>query len=273
MMWRMIELDIAKQRLVRQGLLKPTLETATEVVAMLGAVQAQDYSGSKWGLAQRTRGATDSAVEKEITGGAILRTHVLRPTWHFVAPPDIRWMLKLSAPRVKAILAHYDRQLGVDAAVLRKSRAVLTKVLRDGNQLTRTELARELTKARIRADGTERLARLMMHAELDALICSGARRGKQFTYALLDERVSPTKELERDEALCELATRFFATRGPATVDDFAWWSGLSKTDAKRAAQAAEAEFEHTVIGGRQYWFPRAGQSTKAKSPVTRLLPA
>jgi len=266
-------LNICGERLANQGLVTQRLEKASEVVALLGAVQAQDYSGAKWGLAQRTRGATESAVEKEITDGAILRTHVLRPTWHFVAPPDIRWMLKLTAPRVKAILAHYDRQLGVDAAVLRKSRAVLTKVLRDGNQLTRSELARALTKARIRADGTERLARLMMHAELDGLICSGARRGKQFTYALLDERVSPTKELERDEALCELATRFFATRGPATVDDFAWWSGLSKTDAKRAAQAAEAGFEHTVIGGRQYWFPRVTRSTRTKLPVARLLPA
>jgi hypothetical protein len=182
-------------------------------------------------------------------------------------------MLKLTAPRVKAILAHYDRQLGLDAAVLRKSRAVLTKVLRDGNQLTRSELARELTKARIRADGTERLARHMMHAELDGLICSGARRGKQFTYALLDERVPPTKDLDRDAALCELAIRYFTTRGPATIDDFAWWSGLSKTDSKRGVQAAEAGFEQAVIGGRQYWFTQAGRPTKAKAPVARLLPA
>jgi hypothetical protein len=269
----MTALDICGQRLGNQHLAGQSLEKASEVVGLLGAVQAQDYAGAKWGLAQRTRDATESAVEKEITDGAILRTHVLRPTWHFVAPADIRWMLKLTAPRVKAILGHYDRQLGIDAAVLRKSKTVLTKALRDGKQLTRTELAGELTKARIRADGTQRLARLMMHAELDGLICSGARRGKQFTYALLDERVPPTKELERDEALCELAARYFATRGPATVDDFAWWSGLSKTDAKRAVQAAEAGFEHAVIGGRQYWFPHPTRSGKMKSPVARLLPA
>src|SRR5882762_1512678 len=269
----MTPLDICGQRLAHQHLARQSLEKASEVVALLGAVQAQDYSGAKWGLAQRTQGATESAVEKEITDGAILRTHVLRPTWHFVAPADIRWMLKLTAPRVKAILAHYDRQLGVDAAVLRKSRAVLTKALRDGNQLTRSELARELTKARIRADGTERLARLMMHAELDGLICSGARRGKQFTYALLDERIPPTKELERDAALRELAIRYFTTRGPATIDDFAWWSGVSKTDARRGVQAAETRLEHEVVGGRQYWFTHAARSTKAKSPVARLLPA
>jgi hypothetical protein len=269
----MTPLDICSQRLVNQHLTRQSLEKASDIVGLLGAVQAQDYSGAKWALAQRTRGATDSVVEKEINEGAILRTHVLRPTWHFVAPADIRWMLALTGLRVKAVLAYYDRELGIDDAVLRRSRTVFTKALLDGTQLTRSELAQALTRARIRADGTQRLARLVMHAELDGLICSGARRGKQFTYALLEDRVPKAKELERDAALSELATRYFTTRGPATVRDFAWWSGLSITDAKRGVQAAEAGFEHVVIAGRQYWFPHAGRSTKRKSLVARLLPA
>ena len=265
-------LDICGHRLANQHLTRQSLENASEIVRLLGAVQAQDYSGAKWAIAQRTRDATESEVESEISDGSILRTHVLRPTWHFVAPDDIRWMLALTAPRVKALLAFYDRTLELDTTVLRRSRAALTRALRDGKHLTRTELARALTRAGIRADGTQRLAHLMMHAELDALICSGARRGKQFTYALLDERVPPAKTVERDAALHELAIRFFATRGPATVDDFAWWSGLTKADAKRGAEAAGSTLDTATIGGRRYWFSPAARTTKPKSPVVRLLP-
>jgi hypothetical protein len=265
-------LDVCGQRLANQHLTRQTLEKASEIVRLFGAVQAQDYSGAKWAIAQRTRGATDSEVEKEISDGAILRTHVLRPTWHFVAPEDIRWMLALTAPRVKAALAYYDRKLELDAAVLRRSRAALTKALRGGKHLTRIELARSLTKAGVRADGTQRLAHLVMHAELDGHICSGARRGKQFTYALLEERVPQTKELERDVALCELARRYFITRGPATADDFAWWSGLTRAEAKRGAEIAESSLDHTTIDGRKYWFLQSRRAMKPKSPFAHLLP-
>ena len=267
----MPRLDICQQRLANQHLIKQTLEKPSELVRVLGAVQAQDYAAAKWGVAQRVRNSTDVTVEKEITEGAILRTHVLRPTWHFVAPADIRWMLALTAPRVRAILAHYDRDLGVDEAELRRSRAVLTKALQGGRQLTRAELSTALKRARIRTEDTQRLARLIMHAELDGLICNGPRRGKQFTYALLEERVPPAKALERDTALFELAKRYFSTRGPATVEDFAWWSGLTKADARIGVHAAESELEHEIINGRGYWFP-APTSRKTKSPVARLLP-
>ena len=267
----MAKLDICNQRLINQHLIKQSLETPSEVVRLLGAVQAQDYGLAKWGVAQRTLGTTDSQVEKELSDGAILRTHVLRPTWHFVLAADIRWMLALTGPRVERVLAHYDRKLEIDAAVLRRSRAAITKALEGGKQLTRTELAKAMQRARIRTDGTQRLARLVMHAELDALICSGARRGNQHTYALLDERVPPTKPLDRDAALTELAKRYFTTRGPATVDDFAWWSGLTKTDGRKGLEGAEAGLEHEIVEGRQYWFPTPA-GLKARSPLVRLLP-
>src|SRR2546427_13171096 len=145
----MIPLDICGQRLVNQHLTRQNLERASEIVQLRGAVQAQDYSAAKWGIAQRTRSATDTEVEKEISHGSILRTHVLRPTWHFVAPADIRWMLALTAPRVKALLAFYDRKLELDDAAFRRSHTVLTRALRDGNQLTRAELAQALRRARV----------------------------------------------------------------------------------------------------------------------------
>lgn len=267
----MPRLNICGQRLASQHLGKQTLDKPSEVVRLLGAVQAQDYPFAKWGLAQRTRDATDATVEKELDDGVILRTHVLRPTWHFVVAADIRWMLALTAPRVHAVLASYDRTLGLDEAVLRRSRGVITKALQGGKQLTRAELALAMKRARIPTEGPFRLARLVMHAELDGLICSGARRGKQFTYALLEERVPPAKVLDRDEALSELAKRYFNTRGPATVDDFAWWSGLTKSDARRGVEAVKSEFEHEIIDGRGYWFPPPAPF-KTRSPFARLLP-
>jgi hypothetical protein len=267
----MPRLNICGQRLANQHLITQTLDKPSDVVRLLGAVQAQDYPFAKWGLAQRTRGATDATVEKELDDGVILRTHILRPTWHFVVAADIRWMLALTAPRVHAVLASYDRTLGIDEAMLRRSRTVITKALQGGKQLTRAELSKAMQRARIPTEGPFRLARLVMHAELDGLICSGARRGKQFTYTLLEERVPPAKVLDRDEALSELAKRYFNTRGPATVDDFAWWSGLTKSDARRGVQAAESELEHDVIDGRGYWFP-APAPFKARTPSARLLP-
>src|SRR6478609_5806588 len=136
----MPQIDPCGRRLVTQHLIEQKLLKAADVVSLLGAVQAQDYAMSKWALGQRMRGATDAAIEAEIGKGAILRTHVLRPTWHYVAPADIRWMLALTGPRVKAILAHYDRQLGVEASVVRQAQKVMTKALRNGEHLTRAEL-------------------------------------------------------------------------------------------------------------------------------------
>jgi hypothetical protein len=264
--------DIVRQRLTNQGLVRPKLKTAGEVVARLGAVQAQDYAASKWGIAQRTGGLTDAEIEKEIDDGSIVRTHVLRPTWHFVAAADIAWMLALTAPRVHAANAYWYRWLEVDDAVARRSRGVIEKALREGRHLTRAELGAALTSAKIQIANPTRLACIVMRAELDGLICSGARRGKQFTYALLEERVAKSSTLERDAALSELARRYFTTRGPATVADFAWWSGLTKADAKRGVEAAATHLQHQSIEGRSYWLPAAGRPARISSPVAHLLP-
>lgn len=262
---------VARQRLINQGLVKPTLKTASDVVARLGAVQAQDYAGSKWGIAQRTAGLTDARIEKEIDDGTIVRTHILRPTWHFVAAADIGWMLALSAPRVHVANGYWYRWLEVDDAVARRSQTVLAKGLRDGKQLTRAELGQLLTRARIQIT-PQRLACIVMRAELDGLIVSGARRGKQFTYALLEERVARPTALERDAALFELARRYFTTRGPATVDDFAWWSGLTKADAKRGVEMAATQPENESIEGRSYSFPAAKRRVRIPSSLVHLLP-
>ncbi|MEP7346785.1 MAG: winged helix DNA-binding domain-containing protein [Gemmatimonadaceae bacterium] len=268
----MSRLDIARRRLVSQHLTKPVFSHAHEVVHYLGAVQAQDYAGAKWALGQRLKGGTDAAIEQAMTEGSILRTHVLRPTWHFVTPEDIRWMLVLTAPRVRAFMASYDRKLELTDAVYRRSNAALTRALQGGRHLTRLELRAELERASVRPTGTQRLAHLVARAELDGLICSGPRRGKQFTYALLDERVPPSKPLERDEALFELTKRYFASRGPATAHDFSWWSGLTIGDARKGIEMAKSWLEREVVGEKPCWFRPPAPSTRLTSPLAHLLP-
>lgn len=241
------------------------------MVDWLGAVQAQDYAGSKWALGLRMRGATDKDINKAFNEGSILRTHVLRPTWHFVTPKDIRWLLALTAPRVHAASAYMYRRVELDEATFRHSDAVLANTLTGGKHLTRDELRVILDDAHISTDDGVRMSYLMMHAELEGIICSGPRRGKQFTYALLDERVPRTKVLTRNEALAELTRRYFSSRGPATVQDFAKWSGLTITDAKAGLEAVGNGFENETIDGQTYWFTTSPSSKKLETPTAYLL--
>ena len=267
----MIRSDIARQRLYNERLLGKPFAKPEDVVAWFGAVQAQDYSGAKWAIGQRTKQCSDAAVERAFQSGKILRTHVLRPTWHFVMPADIRWMLELTAPRIRALMAHYDRKLEIDARARRRSNAALARALRGGKQLTREELSGVLLSAGIRAKG-QRLGHLMLHAELDALICSGARRGKQFTYALFDDRVPEQKRKSRDEALAELTERYFSSHGPALLQDFAWWSGLKVSDARAGVEMIESRLVKAQVEGKSYWFAPFRPKPKSANPTIHLLP-
>jgi hypothetical protein len=262
--------ELLSLRLANQHLAGPLLNDPTRLVAHLGAVQSQDYAGAKWALGQRLREATDGTLELAFAAGAILRTHVLRPTWHFVAPADIRWLLALSAPRVKAALAYYDRTLGLDEAVFARSNGALARALEGGKHLTRAELHAALRRAGIAADAGQALGHLVMHAELDAVVCSGPRRGKQVTYALLDERVPPGPRLDRDQALAELTARYFTSHGPATVRDCAWWSGLAGADVERGLALCGARLIRETTGGRTYWLAPA--APPALSEAAYLLP-
>jgi len=232
----------------------------------MGCIQAQDFAGAKWAIGCRLRKATDAGIEKDFGEGKILRTHVLRPTWHFVAPEDIRWMLQLSAPRLKAFNKGSYGKLGIDETALRKSKKIIEKVLDGGPPLTRVELATELIKKKINTDDI-RLAYLLMDAELDGVICSGARNGKQFTYTLLGTRVLPMGKMDRQTAIAELAKRYFTSRGPVTLPDFAWWSGMTLSDAKKGIDMIKAYLSHESINGQVYWFSREMQNP-GRNPVS-----
>ena len=264
-------LDIPAYRLLSQRLTQDKFDDPAKVVDWLGAVQSQDYAGAKWAIGLRTNGLTEADVERALAEGSILRTHVMRPTWHFVTPKDIRWILALTAPRVRALLAYNDRQLELDRVILKKSSDVLAKTLRGGKQLTRAELGFSLQKNKINTDDL-RLTQLMIHAELDAVVCSGPRRGKQFTYALLEERVPPARLLEREEATVELAQRYFTSHGPASLKDFVWWSGLSAADAKFGIETIKPEFEQETLNGETYWFKGPLNKVKTTGARAFLLP-
>ncbi len=257
---------IALRRLYQQRLSQNPFATPDEVVAWLGAVQAQDYAGAKWALGLRMQHATDDMIEQAFADGTILRTHLLRPTWHFVTPADIRWILELTAPRVNAVNAYMYRQLELDDALFVRSNAVIARALEGGQQLTRAELGLALAEAGIVAEGM-RLGYIVHRAELDAVVCSGPRRGKQFTYALLDERAPQARRLQRDEALAELTRRYYTGHGPATVRDFVWWSGLTVADAKAGLEMVASHLAHELIEGQTYWFsasmPPAAEPTEA----------
>jgi hypothetical protein len=264
--------DVARCRFFNQHIARAEFKKPEDVVAWLGAMQAQEYAMAKWGIAQRMREITDPEIDKAFADGAILRTHLLRPTWHFITPADIRWALSLTAPRVNAVNAFMYRKLELDSALFKRSAAALTKALQGGRQLTRVELASALQQAGIDTAGELRMGYIMMRAELDALVCSGARRGKQFTYALLEERAPRVKKMERDEALVELTKRYFTSRGPATMKDFTAWSGLTMADVKRGIELLKPKLEHEVIDGQTYWFVESSSPPKRPAASAHLLP-
>lgn len=265
-------IDIPERRLAAQHLTRPGLADPVAIVRRLGAVQAQDYSGAKWGVGLRGNGVTDANVEAALNSGAIVRTHVLRPTWHMMAADDARWMLALTGPRVLAANASMCKKLELDDAAITKGLKIIAKSLTGGKHLSRDELSTALEAGGFGEAKSQRLAYIVMQAELTALICSGARRGKQTTYALLDERIPATQPWTRDESLLELARRYFATRGPATVHDYSWWSGLTIADVKTSVALLGRELSSFEMNGKTFWFIDGEAARPRRGTEAHLLP-
>jgi hypothetical protein len=262
-------LNILQQRLINQRLDSSAFTTPDQVVAWLGAVQAQDFEGAKWAVAQRMIGGTNQKIEQAVCNGTLLRTHVMRPTWHFVTPADIRWMIKLTAPRVNRILASYNRKLELDDSVLKRSHKALAKTLKGGVHLSRTELKKVLEGNGI-STNNQRLIHILAQAEVDGLLCSGSKKG---TYALLDERVPASANRTREEALAELTFRYFRSHGPATTKDFRWWSGLTMNNVKEGLDLAKHQIISEVFEKETYWFPADTPIRKSPAQKIFLLPA
>ena len=264
--------EISNTRLVSQKIAVPELKSVKDIVSWMGAIQAQDYPMAKWAIGVRMSDPSEKRIESSLDKGEILHIHVLRPTWHFISSDDIYWMLHLSAQKIKSSLRSRHKELELTESVITKTSGIIEKALSNGLSLTRDELATEFHNTKIKTDAN-RLSHLLFRAEMDGIVCSGPMKNNKLTYSLLYERVPHKNDLSRDESLAALAKRYFLSRCPATLEDFAWWSNLSITDARKAIDFVRSDFFPETIGSSTYWlpysFPTAGSGTNS----VHLLPA
>jgi hypothetical protein len=260
--------EIASRRLANQRISTATCQTPAEVVAHLTAMQAQDYRGALWSIGLRMQDTTVAAVRQAIADRLIVRTWPMRRTLHFVAAADVRWMLGLLAPRMMSGMAGSMRRLGLDDGTLKRSRTTLVKALQGSAPLTRHQLYDVLSRARI-ATTDMRGLHILCHLSIEGLLCQTGQVGTHSSFALLDEWLPASRTVARDEALAELARRYFQSHGPATIHDFCWWSGLTVADAKAAIAMISSDFVRETIEGKVYITPRDQPATP---PGFHLLP-
>lgn len=268
----MIYSEISHHRLVSQKLYKTSDFSPQEIVHHLGAMQAQDYAMAKWAVGSRCH-ASEKEIEEAVNSAKIIRTHILRPTWHFVSADDIYWMLDLSAPQVKRFTSSAAKKFGYDEKKLNQTNVSIEKLLAGNNHLSRDEIMQELNiKKTSKEDFLS--AAIMMNAELDGLVCNGRMKGKQITYALLEERVlKPKTKLTKEEGLAKLALRYFESHGPATALDFSWWSGFPPTICQKTINAIELQLNHITVDNQQYWFKKDLKDENYSSESIHFLPA
>jgi hypothetical protein len=264
-------MNIGRARLANQHVSRPRFTDPADVVGWHGAVQAQDYLGGLWGVGLRTNGATESSVEDAVSRRAIVRTWPMRGTLHFVAASDVRWMTKLLTPRVIQGARSRYRQLELDDRVFAKSARVAERSLAGGKVVRRDRLYEIWSGAGIQTHDSRGLHLLGFHA-MTGLLCFGPREGKQQTFTLLEEWLPAARERDRDEALGELARRYFTSHGPATLHDFAWWSGLTIGEARAGLDGAKTDLASEVVGGRTFWFAESSRG-RSNDSAAYLLPA
>ncbi len=274
--------DIAARRLTAHGLLRPAGATAADVVRGMGAVQAQDSLAAKWAIGVRLPAAAsrETAIDEALAQGSIVRVHAMRWTWQLVAPEDVRWILALVGPRMIARSARRFRQLGLDEEMFRRCRSVLEKTFGRHDALTRDELRSAFAEARIDAS-KERLSFILGRSELEGVLCSGTLRGRRPTWRLLERWAPPPPRslagpakgsIDRPAAVAELARRYFTTHGPAALDDFVWWSGVTIAEARAGLDAIKGSLVGDTFAGRTVWRVDR-RPTKLPSPSVHLLPA
>jgi Winged helix DNA-binding domain len=244
--------DILKIRLINQQIHARKFKSVKDIVNWMGAMQAQDFSMSKWAIGTRLHNSTEKIIEAAFDKGEILRTHLLRPTLHLVSADDIHWILKLTAPRIISFLKSRYKQLELSESLFGKSNIIIEDALKVGIHLTRDELIAILGKSKIVTVG-QRGYHILVRAELDGIVCSGKVKDKIQTYALLNERVPGSYDLGKDYALEKIARKYFSSRGPAALQDFKWWSGLSVTDARNAFEMIKPDLVSVKVGAETYW--------------------
>ncbi|MHA3775700.1 winged helix DNA-binding domain-containing protein [Verrucomicrobiota bacterium sgz303538] len=266
----MSPVEITSYRLANQQITHPTCKTPQEVVSALGAMQAQDYPGALWAIGLRLPGSTEMDIQQAVADRAIVRTWPMRGTLHFVAAPDVRWMLEHLTPRIIAGSARRQQQLELDGAVFARCEKVFVKALQGGKQLTRDEMYETLERSGITAG--QRGYHILWRLAQEGILCFGAHAGKQPTFALLDEWIPSSPKLERDESLAKLALRYFTSHGPASLHDFVWWSGLKVADARAGIDLAAAQLTHEKVDGQTYWMAVGMAPVQNAEPAVSILP-
>lgn len=261
--------DLLKRRLTTHHLASPDFKNAGEVVRWFGAVQAQDFFASLWAIGQRMKKAAEADVEKAIADKEIVRSYPMRGTLHFAPPEDLRWMLKLMTPRIIARSAKLYRDVSLNASVFKKSASIFERALQGENQLTRDEMYEVLEENKI-ATKNYRGLHILGHLSQEGLLCFGPRKGKQQTFVLLDEWVPQSTDLTREESLAKLTLNYFTGHGPATLQDFVWWSGLTVADVKAGIEMVRSKLEEEELDGITYY--SSPQARSKKSSDAFLLP-
>jgi len=269
--FRMTPRDIAHYRLGNQQIALAADRHPGELVARLGSLQAQDYLGALWAIGLRLPEAAEADIEKAIADRKIVRTWPMRGTLHFVAAADVRWMLELLTPRIIAGAARRRQQLELDDAVFARCEKLFSKALQGGRPLMRDEMYEVLSRAGISMNG-QRGYHILWRLAQEGLICFGPRAGKQPTFVLLDEWVPVVKNMKRENALTELARRYFTSHGPATVQDFVWWSGLTMADAKAGLELASSQLAHETVDRKVYWMAKGRPDLRQAEATVHLLP-
>ncbi|MDP2722277.1 MAG: winged helix DNA-binding domain-containing protein [Bacteroidales bacterium] len=259
-------------RLLNQCISITNIKTPEDVVRWMGCMQAQDLSMAKWAVGLRMQKSTIQTVDEALNKGDILRTHILRPTWHLVASTDISWILEITAPRIKASLNSRHKQLGFTSAMLDLSYRILIEILSGNRHLTREDISLHFNNAGLSTD-ENRLSHLLLCAELEKIICSGSSINNKPTYALFDERIPQQTAYTKETALKNLAIRYFQSHGPATLPDFNWWSGLSAKEAREAFEMVRSGFESITLGPDTYLYSNPHQKFLAMQHNLFLLPA
>ena len=246
-------MNIPFARLQSQQLLSPQFTDVQSIAKWMGAIQAQDFNMSKWAIQSRLPNIDHTQIENAFNDGEILRTHLLRPTWHLVSKDNISWLIKLSAPQIKSLMKLHENKLGIDHQTYHQCNDILIRLLTNNQHKTREEIATAFNNAKISTDNN-RLSLLLMNAEIEGIICSGQPNSKKHTYALLSDRAPIYAYFNKEEALYQLANCYFSSRGPATLQDFKWWSGLNATDSKRALSLVSSTFSSFNMLNETYFF-------------------
>lgn len=251
----MTRVDIAQRRLLNQHIAGERFGHPEEVVKWMGAMQAQDYQQALWAIGVRMRSATPMDIERAIASGKIVLTWPMRGTLHVVAAENVRWMLELSAGRRLAADGSRRKQLELDESILERCGELFHDALRGGKRLSRSVMMKLLEDTHISPKG-QRGYHILWYLAQTGLICLGPMQDKEQTFVLLDEWAPMSRRLAREEALAELAGCYFASRGPATVADFAGWAGLTLTDARAGLESAKPGLVSEKRDGKDYWLSR-----------------